>query len=563
MAVKDGVASNWSLTTQADNRKYSRTDITAPSAPSIVATVSGTTPASEIDLVVTAGVDANSTVVSHNIYRSLTEGGTYSLIASITGTTKTDANLIELTQYWYKATSVNAFGLESSLSAADDATTTSPQGSLNPWTDQDAVAYLPIVPGLRGPGMDTVAGSGRDPTDWGAGAGTTVRKVTSISNSGAGTLRQLITDHNTGSGASTIVFETSGTINFNDTSCIVTRGNLTIFGQTAPSPGIQCINGDLVNRASDVLVQHLTARRKEGTFDADDTFQVRIASGGSDLSGVVIDHATFMWGADETLGVSAASGSGAVQEVTIANSIVAEGMETGYRGMIFTETGEALLYGCLMANCQARQPLTRAKNFAAVNCVGYNWSSRLIDFQNPNSGPYLNTATFNSVVGCAFIRGPNDNSQDPVQTNTPGPVSGSQLYIAGNKEWNGNTDLSTPQTDPGQWALVDINAGTLSQVGAAPWWPDGLVADTSDNARSIVLSYVGARPGQRDTETARLISEVGADSGSLKNAADVTNATYATNTATFNTPANHNNIGASGYTLLEEYVRDNYDTLVL
>lgn len=143
MSVKNAVSAAFHVATRGDGKKYSREDTTAPSAPSIVATVSGTTPQSQIDLVVTPGVDAQSGVIGHNIYRATASGGPYTLLTFITGTTYTDSNLPQLTQFWYKAETLNAFNLKSSLSAADDATTASPNQQLTGWPVYDR--YTAIV----------------------------------------------------------------------------------------------------------------------------------------------------------------------------------------------------------------------------------------------------------------------------------------------------------------------------------------------------------------------------------------------------------------------------------
>lgn len=134
MAVKNAVASAWNVATRADGKKYSRIDTTVPSAPSVTATVSGTAPESQIDIVITSSTDAQSAIIGYNIYRATASGGPYTLLVSLhPSTTYTNSNLPELTQYWYKASAVNAFDLESSLSAADEATTTSPNQQLTPF----------------------------------------------------------------------------------------------------------------------------------------------------------------------------------------------------------------------------------------------------------------------------------------------------------------------------------------------------------------------------------------------------------------------------------------------
>lgn len=599
MAVKNAEASNWSLTTRSDNRKYSRTDSTAPSAPAIVATVSGTTPESEIDLVVTAGVDANSTVVSHNIYRALTSDGTYSLVTSITGTTKTDANLIALTQYWYKATSVNAFGLESSLSAADDATTTSPQGTTNPWPVQDSVSYTPISRNLRGPGVNTPGGSGRTlntiHTNGQQVTPSRILKVNSLSaaNSGSGdsgTLLYCIERHDSLGGPSTIVFETSGTIDGGASTPIwnINQPLLTIAGESAPSPGIQLTRIKIFVRASDVFISHLTSRY--GTTDSGDLDVMELNGTGTGSLGIkriVLDHCTFMWGDDETFSLV-----GREYEITIANSIIAEG--AGYDegtgaahqfltliandGAGATETSapdEIMFYGTLFASSDERQPLCRPVKYAHVNNINYNWSRRAIDWQGIQSAKATAEAQFLSLAGCNFVNGPSWNgSRKPLTSASPVTFTGSHYYFDDNRWLKAGGVTQTADAD--LVAAADVPDAEVSPT----YWPTGLVAETAANAYNTVLSFVGARPGQRDSVAQRIISEVSARTGSCKvfnlsatgkvsgstliGQSDVPS--YAVNTASFPAaPAaggNWYDITATSYTKLEDYLHELEDAVL-
>src|SRR5262245_38884518 len=85
-----------------------------------------------------------------------------------------------------------------------------------------AAKAVPVIPGSAGFGMETPAGRG--------GA---VYKVTNLSASGAGSLKDCIDK----TGPRVCVFEVSGTIRIT-TDLMVRNSNLTIAGQTAPSPGI-------------------------------------------------------------------------------------------------------------------------------------------------------------------------------------------------------------------------------------------------------------------------------------------------------------------------------------
>jgi len=90
-------------------------------------------------------------------------------------------------------------------------------------------SYVPVFPGAVGFGTTTVAGSGRGTTP----ANTSIIKVTNLSDSGTGSLRACMT----ASGSRTCVFEVAGYINLL-TKIVVKSPNLSVFGQTAPYPGV-------------------------------------------------------------------------------------------------------------------------------------------------------------------------------------------------------------------------------------------------------------------------------------------------------------------------------------
>lgn len=445
-----------------------------------------------------------------------------------------------------------------------------PPEPTSPWPEQGAVSYLPIVPGLRGPGVDTVAGSGRNPAG-GAGVGTTVCKVTSLANSGTGTLRGCVDDHDSRNSPTTIVFETSGSIVLSS-SIQVDKPNLSIFGQTAPSPGIQITNDYFGVRASHVLIQHLTFRNGWDGVDTTllDSLEVFLSTaGGVTGTGIVIDHNTFMWGADEVFSIAEK-----IDGVTASNNIIAEpvgaptaGNPSNHRygsltccGNSLTVGPNVLYYGNLWAHTLRRAPASNINNLAVVNNVIYNWQDVGTEIFANVKDP---TPTHNSVVGNVYIDGLNTGGAKPVQAtnNLPGRqlLTGSTLYVRSN--------LAT-ETAVSQWNIVQICCGNiLAQDNAASdatadFWPTGLVTQdiTGSNQRNnevynIVKAFAGARPAQRDSITTALISDMEAGLGSHRDFDYHPWPTYAVNTRTFTVPANHNSIGASGYTLLEEAVQ--------
>jgi hypothetical protein len=91
------------------------------------------------------------------------------------------------------------------------------------------------------------------------GTGGQLIKVTTLASSGPGSLKEALAV----SGKRIIVFEVGGVIDLQGQSWKVKEPNLTIAGQTAPSPGITLIKGELEIETSDVIVQHLMFRPGE------------------------------------------------------------------------------------------------------------------------------------------------------------------------------------------------------------------------------------------------------------------------------------------------------------
>lgn len=103
---------------------------------------------------------------------------------------------------------------------------------------------LPVLPNAAGFGVETPAGRGGK-----------VYKVTNLKDSGEGSLRACVN----ASGPRVCIFEVSGTIRMGG-DLSIKNPNITIAGQTAPSPGILLRGGALRISTSDVLVQHLRVR---------------------------------------------------------------------------------------------------------------------------------------------------------------------------------------------------------------------------------------------------------------------------------------------------------------
>ena len=178
------------------------------------------------------------------------------------------------------------------------------------WTAAGELAF----PSATGFGVQTPGGHG----------GRIIR-VTNLNSEGTGSLRAAVAAQ----GPRVVVFEVGGMIDLDSTTLEIEEPFITIAGQTAPSPGITIIRGNvLIEDTHDVVIRHLRIRTgdcghpKRSGFDWD----------GLSLDtayNVVIDHCSIAWGIDENLSASGPTTEGheeTSRNVTFSNCIIAEAL---------------------------------------------------------------------------------------------------------------------------------------------------------------------------------------------------------------------------------------------
>ncbi len=175
-----------------------------------------------------------------------------------------------------------------------------------------------LLPGVYGYGLDRASNTA------GFGATSKIVHVTTLADNGndttptPGSLRAAVKV----SGARVVVFDVSGIIELQKVLAIRSP-NLTIAGQTAPSPGIALHGQPLVVATSNVLIQHLRVRPGDRWLPNPNTSNrdaVAADSGNSTvIRNVVFDHCTFAWSLDEM-----ASTWNAYEDVTFNKCIFAE-----------------------------------------------------------------------------------------------------------------------------------------------------------------------------------------------------------------------------------------------
>jgi hypothetical protein len=408
-----------------------------------------------------------------------------------------------------------------------------------------------VIPGVMTHGITTEAGRG--------GA---VHRVTNLNNSGAGSLKACVD----ASGPRVCVFEVSGTIRLSD-DLTLRNPNITIAGQTAPSPGIMLRGAGVLVRTSDVLIQHLHVRPGDdaGGEAPRNRDGLKISGApGTTLRNIVIDHCSFTWSTDEV-----ASAWQNWNNISLINNIFAEPLHDsihpegkhGFGVLLGPVNGNATLAGNLMASMQSRLPMTAASRAVIVNNVIYNWGRTAVDLQSRG------LVTQNSVVGNVFLRGPDTQSSSApigLRADASRLRSGARVFLADNHAGESTSD---PWSVAGSiyGGLTLANFRSSSPVG----WPAGMTTlPTSDNVvRNHVLRYAGARPADRDSVDTRIVAGVRNGTGRIINCVAPNGSercsrngggwpTMAENRRALNLPANPNTVTESGYTNLELWLHD-------
>lgn len=329
-------------------------------------------------------------------------------------------------------------------------------------------APLPVFPGAEGFGTSTPAGRGGE-----------IIKVTSLADSGVGSLRGALEKK----GPRTIVFEVSGIIILRE-YLVIKDPFVTVAGQTAPPQGIT-IRGGIIINTHDVLIQHIKVRPgEEGPVDG-----IRIQGPGA--FNIVLDHLSVSWSRDENV-----STIKPVRDVTISNCLISEGLKIGhYNLLVGDKTHQISIIRNMLVNGQRNPRIDGDVSILVVNNLCHNSPGTCIVVGGEPGG--LPSPTFASIIGNVGLPGINtveNKSLVGVRKLSPG----SQLYLSGN------------------WYPGKLYAGKKNfLVDAPPVAVNGISVLNHWEVEKIVLRSAGARPADRDPIDSRIVHQVKVRAGRI------------------------------------------------
>ena len=129
------------------------------------------------------------------------------------------------------------------------------------------------------------------------GRGGRILRVTNLNADGPGSFKWAVEQP----GKRIVVFEVAGAIDLGLKVITIRQPDLTIAGQTAPSPGITLIRGGIDIATHDVVVRHIRVRPGDGgraRLSGNDYDAISTLGGAYD---VIVDHCSLTWATDENL----------------------------------------------------------------------------------------------------------------------------------------------------------------------------------------------------------------------------------------------------------------------
>lgn len=383
----------------------------------------------------------------------------------------------------------------------------------------------PAFPGAEGFARLTTSG----------GRGGKVYHVTSLADDGSvGTFRWACSQSDT----RTIVFDVSGTI-YLTSELALTRGNVSILGQTAPGDGICIADYPFTIKSSNVIIRYMRFRlgnRQVAYHEGD-------GLGGMDQANIIVDHCSVSWSIDECLSVYGSQNI-SVQWNIVDQSLVNSGHSKGAHGYGGNWGGSGASYHHnLMAHHTSRTPRLGPRPGTQTdermdmrNNVIYNWGGNgcyggegmnvniVNNYYKPGPGTLTRSSGIQKRIAAPGIR-----TSEYTAHNTANPNGWDVMWHVWGKYYvDGNfnpkhADVTKDNWTYGIYNQIDASgndgtytAKTKDTIKITTPIPYGYVTtQTAETAYEKVVKYAGASY-KRDSHDTYIANDVATGTASHK-----------------------------------------------
>ncbi len=356
------------------------------------------------------------------------------------------------------------------------------------------------------------------------GRGGEIVRVTTLANDGPGSLREAIGKH----GPRIVVFEVGGVIDLEKETLAITNPDLTIAGQTAPSPGITLIRGGIDVKTNDVIIQHLRIRpgdngEARGSGFAEDSVSTLSAHN------LIVDHCSFSWAVDENLSASGPRFTGTTPDdwrkgtsrnILYSHNLIAEGLadsthpkfEHSKGSLIHDNISGILIYANLYAHNYERSPLFKGGvQGQIINNFIYDPGQRAVHYNLQalewGAVPFLTGRM--DLIGNVMRGGLSTREGLPLlMLGGDGDLA---LFAQDNiaVDWKGDALPQSGFYTTGRARILDADAPMPL--------PTGLPVLAPQDVERFVLANAGARPWDRDGQDVRVLANAAEGRGKIIN----------------------------------------------
>jgi autotransporter-associated beta strand protein len=309
------------------------------------------------------------------------------------------------------------------------------------------------------------------------GRGGTVYHVTNLNDSGAGSLRDAISQPNR-----IIVFDTCGVIYSNPANPLAFSNNITLAGQTAPGDGIT-IYGNYVSLSNRNNIILRDIRIRPGVNTASDKKGLNITTGHD----IIVDHCSIEWARYDNVGITSNS-----YNITMQSCMIAEPIQSQYSNCLVDSSRSITLIDNLWIDAKTRNPKTKG-DLQYINNVVYNWGAT-----EALSGGHSSANWYEDIINNYFIKGPSSSNT------IAGEFSSTDMvYQTGNmKDTDKNGTLNGVAMTTADFSTPTFTSTPYNNPTVA------VTTDTATNAYYRVVASAGATPQNRDPVDTRLINQV-------------------------------------------------------